>query len=68
MCDHATELVKEAVRTYSNIAVLYIDIVEDDELMAAYGLSIPVLAVKDNARLLWPFTVEDIKIFIESAQ
>jgi thiol-disulfide isomerase/thioredoxin len=68
LCDHASELIIRAAQTYSNIAVQYIDIIEDDELMATYGLSIPVLKLSDTISLCWPFTVEEIKTFIESTQ
>jgi thiol-disulfide isomerase/thioredoxin len=68
LCDHASALIIEAAQAYSNMEVQYIDIIENDELMDAYSLSIPVLTLSDTNKLFWPFTIEEIKTFIESAQ
>jgi glutaredoxin-like protein DUF836 len=43
-----------------------IDIAEDDTLVDLYGFKIPVLQRTDNLmELNWPFTVNDILIFIQ---
>lgn len=43
-----------------------IDIAEDDTLVDLYGFKIPVLQRTDNlTELNWPFTVNDILIFIQ---
>ena len=46
----------EAVLHKAGIAVIHIDIAEDDELLEKYGARIPVLQRVDNdAELDWPF-------------
>lgn len=39
-----------------------VDIVDDDKLVALYGVHIPVLArMSDDEKLFWPFTAEQVK-------
>ena len=37
-----------------------VDIAEDDDLLANYGIRIPVLSIPSVGELDWPFTTEDI--------
>ena len=37
-----------------------VDIAEDDDLLANYGIRIPVLSIPSVGELNWPFTTEDI--------
>lgn len=42
-----------------------VDIVDDENLVEEYGVHIPVLKRIDNSQqLFWPFSVEQIKAFI----
>ncbi|MCB5205731.1 glutaredoxin family protein [Methylovorus mays] len=68
LCDHAFELITQATQPYDNITLHYIDIIEDEELMNAYGTKIPVLTVPDKTNLYWPFSIGEITQLIESAQ
>ncbi|MCB4810227.1 glutaredoxin family protein [Methylovorus menthalis] len=68
LCDQAFELVSQATQPYANITLHYIDIIEDEELMNAYSLKIPVLTMGNKASLSWPFSAGEITKLIESAQ
>jgi len=68
LCDDALELTTQATQPYANIRLQHIDIIEDEELMNAYSLKIPVLTVADKTSLFWPFSAEEITKLIESAQ
>jgi hypothetical protein len=59
LCEDAMELL-EAL----SLPVQYIDIADDDELSARYGLRIPVLRRDDGAELDWPFAEAEIRRFI----
>ena len=37
-----------------------VDIADDDDLLANYGIRIPVLSIPSVGELNWPFTTEDI--------
>jgi len=51
LCDEA-----EAILDKAGVAIVYIDIAEDDGLLEKYGAHIPVLQRVDNdAELGWPF-------------
>lgn len=42
-----------------------IDIAENDDLLALYGIRIPVIqSLKTGKELGWPFTEEDLKNFV----
>lgn len=42
------------------------EIGDDDELVARYGIRIPVILFPDGAELGWPFTEEDVEQLILS--
>ena len=63
LCEQAWDLI-EQVPLSSPVEVEVIDIAEDDALIEQYGVRIPVLE-KNEKELGWPFTVNDIKQFIE---
>lgn len=60
LCDKAEAILREA-----GVAVTYIDIAEDDELLEKYGVRIPVLRRIDNdTELGWPFDAADVSLFM----
>jgi hypothetical protein len=62
LCDEA-----EAVLRELGIAADHFDIAEDDELLEAYGVRIPVLRRMDTgAELGWPFDAGDVSRFLGS--
>lgn len=63
---HLCELAQSLLMQQSAcVAVELIDIADDDDLLAIYGLRIPVLQRQDTkAELNWPFKVEDISSFL----
>ncbi|MBL4910028.1 MAG: glutaredoxin family protein [Alteromonadaceae bacterium] len=60
LCEQAFALCQQA-NIDSQVAV--IDIVEDENLVTLYGISIPVLEnTETSEKLFWPFSLEQIKI------
>lgn len=58
LCEQAVALIEE---TKTKINLKYIEIAEDDELIARYGLRIPVLRNDQTAvEIDWPFTLDDV--------
>jgi hypothetical protein len=60
LCDQARELL---LTVAPNVAILAVDIAEDDDLIARYGERIPVLA-RDDRELAWPFGLLDVQRFL----
>lgn len=60
LCDQARELL---LTVNSGVAILTVDIAEDDDLIARYGERIPVLA-RDGRELAWPFGLLDVQGFL----
>ena len=58
LCENALELIKQAGLDSD---LLMRDIVEEESLMAEYQTLIPVVEFSSGAKLLWPFTLEDIQ-------
>lgn len=65
LCDQALEMLKSLERE-GLVAVTEVDIADDDELVEAYGVRIPVLRRRDDGlELGWPFGIKEIKRFLE---
>ena len=45
-----------------------VDIADDDDLMARYGIRIPVLSVPSVGELDWPFTIDEIACSLRCAK
>jgi glutaredoxin 2 len=63
LCELAHALVMQA---NGEIDLKVIDIAEDDDLLAQYGVRIPVLQKQDKTELGWPFTADDILKFLDN--
>lgn len=59
LCDEAMALLAQLDRS-----ALVIDIESSDELMAEYGLRIPVLADEQGRELGWPFDEAELRGFL----
>ena len=65
---HLCELAEAMLNKLSlshNVTVIPIEIGDDDELVARYGIRIPVVRFSDNTELNWPFEQQDIERKIE---
>ena len=59
LCELALEICTPLV---SQEQLNIVDIVDDEQLVALYGVHIPVLErMSDNEKLFWPFTAEQVK-------
>lgn len=66
LCEQAEPLVRTAAAT-RGIAWRYLDIADDDALVARYAERIPVLRRLDTANEIgWPFGLLDILRFIDA--
>lgn len=63
LCDLARAVVWPLLAKHQ-FRLVEIEISDDDELIAGYGVRIPVLGSPFTDRELnWPFTVQDIEVF-----
>ncbi len=61
LCEHAETLLQQ-VAGQTPITIQAIDIGNDEQLVARYGIKIPVLVAAASGReLCWPFSVNDIE-------
>ncbi|WP_298440073.1 glutaredoxin family protein [uncultured Ferrimonas sp.] len=58
LCEQAEGLLKQA-----HINFLLVDIISDPDLVARYGVRIPVIRLDNNAELGWPFDLAQLKQF-----
>jgi len=65
---HLCEQAEELLSTLENIELKYIEIVDSDALINAYGTRIPVLQRTNNNadELDWPFNLQQILTFIHT--
>ncbi|PHS25567.1 MAG: thioredoxin family protein [Methylophaga sp.] len=56
LCEQA-----EAILNAIDAQIVSIEIGDDDDLVAHYGTSIPVLKFADNSELNWPFELKEIE-------
>lgn len=64
LCDEAESIISTAIK---NHPIIYIkqDIIEEDNLLNQYALTIPVFKCQATQQELnWPFTEEAVKAFI----
>jgi len=59
LCELAKELLLQAKQQIP-LTIIDIEIGDDDELVAKYGTTIPVVEFADSRQLNWPFTLDDI--------
>lgn len=60
LCEQAKDLLAQTGVTYE-----LIDIALDDELVARYGIRIPVISKSSGDELGWPFTAETLIKFLD---
>lgn len=59
LCDLASDLLLQA-NLDSPLTINYTEIGDDDELVAKYGTTIPVIEFADGSQLNWPFTLDEV--------
>ena len=59
LCDEALALLEQG-----GLSAAVVDVEADDQLMAIYGLRIPVLVLPDGRELGWPFDADQLDHFI----
>ncbi|MEM6581031.1 MAG: glutaredoxin family protein [Pseudomonadota bacterium] len=64
LCELAEEMVAGVVAANGDVQVEKVDISESDALFERYGVRIPVLAVEDGSELGWPFSVQQLEVFL----
>ena len=66
LCEEARALISPLLAN-TNWLLKEIDIAEDDDLIARYGIRIPVLSIPASGELDWPFTTQDIISRLDNA-
>ncbi|KTF08938.1 glutaredoxin family protein [Pseudoalteromonas sp. 10-33] len=65
LCEQAHSLITPLLT--SEESLLLTDIMTDKQLIAKYQVSIPVLENEHGQQLFWPFTAEQVQIFLALA-
>jgi hypothetical protein len=72
LCEQAHALLRQAQVIQAQVdhpgfEIRAVEISESETLMATYGIRIPVIRFDDApAELAWPFTYEDLQVFLTS--
>ena len=64
LCDLADVILQELSNNY-DLKINHTEIGDDDNLIARYGTTIPVVKFIDNSEISWPFSVQDIESRID---
>ena len=59
LCELAEALLLQAKQQYS-LTIIATEIGDDDELVARYGTTIPVIEFDNGSQINWPFELDDI--------
>ncbi|PCH63543.1 MAG: hypothetical protein COC04_04305 [Gammaproteobacteria bacterium] len=59
LCELAEALLLQAKQQYS-LTIIATEIGDNDELVARYGTTIPVIEFDNGSQLNWPFELDDI--------
>lgn len=67
LCDQAAAMVTQ--QGTSDLSLTLVEISESEALMEKYAVRIPVLKFQvggndENAELAWPFTAEELRVFL----
>ena len=65
LCEQAEALLQQASREGPVLAFIKVDISDSEDLMARYGVRIPVLKRRDGAELGWPFGPAELTAFLQ---
>ncbi|TMO06616.1 glutaredoxin family protein [Pseudoalteromonas sp. S558] len=66
LCEQAEQLITEVLSDTSEL--LLIDIMTDEQLIAEYQISIPVLKSEHGEQLFWPFTSHSVREFLAQTE
>lgn len=64
LCDEAEHILAQVQPSIASLSIQYQEIGDDDELVARYGIRIPVIAKEDGEELGWPFDQIIVENFI----
>lgn len=67
LCEQAEALLATVKQTHPMLTIFSQEIGDDDELVARYGIRIPVVARADGEEIGWPFDLQQLENFISSA-
>ena len=64
LCEVAEEMLEQHNALVTQVEYRKCDISESDDLFQRYGVRIPVLQRADGAELDWPFSAQQLKLFL----
>jgi len=64
LCEVAQEMLEHYSAHLTEITYIQCDISESDDLFHRYGIRIPVLQRADGAELDWPFSAQQLELFL----
>lgn len=63
LCEQALTMLETLNQNHPDVSIDEIEIGDSEELLARYGIRIPVIAI-NNGEIGWPFTLDELKMFI----
>ena len=65
LCEQAMLLIRQLQNSGISLNVKEIEIADSDELMKRYGVRVPVIARPDDDEISWPFSLDELKLFLK---
>ncbi|AQQ01138.1 thiol-disulfide isomerase [Pseudoalteromonas aliena] len=66
LCEQAEQIIMALIDNRSEL--LSVDIMSDEQLIAEYQISIPVLKSEHGEQLFWPFTSHSVREFLAQTE
>jgi glutaredoxin len=67
LCEQAESLLLLTQQSRPDLEIISQEIGDDDDLVARYGIRIPVVAISESQELGWPFDLHQLENFLNSA-
>ena len=64
LCEEAHEQLQLLEQQGMNLSIEMVEIADSEALMDRYGITIPVIRV-DEREIGWPFTIDELRTFLE---
>ena len=65
LCEEAHEQLRSLTGSGMDLSIELVEIVDSEELMDRYGITIPVIRANDS-EIGWPFSPDELQAFLEN--
>lgn len=66
LCEEALSMIHLLQEQNEFLSLKEIEIANSNELIRLYGIRVPVIAREDDEEINWPFTLNELRIFLDT--